>query len=434
MKTTVKTALIGALFGMLGSLLAGGAAEAIGNLLALPQANGSSLWVGTTTISANQFLQVDSSGKYVVGNAGGGSGAPTTADYLVKTADAGLSAERVVTDTANLVWDWGTAGQAKGNVQFGTSGSVACVGNDARLSDSRAPNGSASGDLSGSYPGPTVAAGAVTFAKMQDVSATGRILGRITAGAGDPEELTGTQATTLLDAFTSSLKGLAPSSGGGTSNFLRADGTWAAPGGGASPAWHGDVYGAYGSCDPGDLLQAAQSHGTVAATPTNITTSIARCCFFRPPADITVDRIRFYGVGATTGIYRVAIYRYSDLVRLAVVNDFNTSANAWGSAGSNLNLSLTAGTLYFLAVAVDTTGTTAGIACMGPTVAATTGQVQAAPQSLPGNLDADAGFLTGYQFQFAVTTGALPDPAATLAAQAAWTGGMPAFWLDASDL
>lgn len=72
----------------------------------------------------------------------------------------------------------------------------------------------------------------VTYAKMQNVSATSRFIGRISAGAGDPEELTGTQATTLLDAFTPSLKGLAPASGGGTSNFLRADGTWAAPAGG----------------------------------------------------------------------------------------------------------------------------------------------------------------------------------------------------------
>jgi len=42
---------------------------------------------------------------------------------------------------------------------------------------------------------------------------------------------TGTQSTALLDVFTSSLKGLAPASGGGTTNFLRADGTWAAAGG-----------------------------------------------------------------------------------------------------------------------------------------------------------------------------------------------------------
>jgi hypothetical protein len=74
---------------------------------------------------------------------------------------------------------------------------------------------------------------AITYAKLQDVTATNRFLGRITSGSGDPEELTGTQATTLLDNFTSSLKGLAPASGGGTTNFLRADGTWAAPSGAA---------------------------------------------------------------------------------------------------------------------------------------------------------------------------------------------------------
>lgn len=72
----------------------------------------------------------------------------------------------------------------------------------------------------------------ITYAKIQNVSATSRFLGRITGGAGDVEELTGTQATTLLDSFTSGLKGLAPASGGGTTNFLRADGTWAAAGGG----------------------------------------------------------------------------------------------------------------------------------------------------------------------------------------------------------
>jgi hypothetical protein len=79
-----------------------------------------------------------------------------------------------------------------------------------------------------------LAADAVTYAKMQNVSAGSRFLGRITTGAGDPEELTGTQATTLLDTFTAALKGLVPASGGGTSLFLRADGTWATPPGGGA--------------------------------------------------------------------------------------------------------------------------------------------------------------------------------------------------------
>jgi hypothetical protein len=74
-----------------------------------------------------------------------------------------------------------------------------------------------------------ISANGVTYAKIQDVSATSRFLGRITGGAGDIEELTGTQATTLLDNFTAALKGLVPLSGGGTANYLRADGSWNAP-------------------------------------------------------------------------------------------------------------------------------------------------------------------------------------------------------------
>lgn len=44
----------------------------------------------------------------------------------------------------------------------------------------------------------TIANNAVSYAKMQDVSATSRFLGRITAGAGDPEELTAANAKTIL--------------------------------------------------------------------------------------------------------------------------------------------------------------------------------------------------------------------------------------------
>ena len=86
-------------------------------------------------------------------------------------------------------------------------------------------------NLSGSATTGQIGNDQVTYAKIQNV-ASSRFLGRITAGAGDAEELTGTQATTLLDTFTNVLKGLAPASGGGTTNFLRADGTWAAPPGG----------------------------------------------------------------------------------------------------------------------------------------------------------------------------------------------------------
>jgi Pectate lyase superfamily protein len=69
---------------------------------------------------------------------------------------------------------------------------------------------------------------AITNAELANM-ATASFKGRVTAGTGDPEDLTGTQATTLLDVFTSALKGVAPASGGGTAKYLRADATWDEP-------------------------------------------------------------------------------------------------------------------------------------------------------------------------------------------------------------
>lgn len=45
-----------------------------------------------------------------------GSGAPTDAEYVVAALNASLSAERLLTNTATLTWDFATAGQVKGNV------------------------------------------------------------------------------------------------------------------------------------------------------------------------------------------------------------------------------------------------------------------------------------------------------------------------------
>jgi len=72
---------------------------------------------------------------------------------------------------------------------------------------------------------------AILLTQLQSI-ATARFIGRTTAGTGALEALTSAQLTAALDAFTSLLKGLVPASGGGTTNFLRADGTWAAPPGG----------------------------------------------------------------------------------------------------------------------------------------------------------------------------------------------------------
>lgn len=51
------------------------------------------------------------------------------------------------------------------------------------------------------------------------------------AGSQGSQTVTAATATAALNAFSSTLQGVAPLSGGGTSNFLRADGTWAVPAG-----------------------------------------------------------------------------------------------------------------------------------------------------------------------------------------------------------
>lgn len=90
----------------------------------------------------------------------------------------------------------------------------------------------------------TIDAGAVTLADMANLSANS-IIGNNTASPTTPIALTQAQVTAMLNQFSSTLQGVVPASGGGTTNFLRADGTWAAPtgggGGGVTDGDKGDI-------------------------------------------------------------------------------------------------------------------------------------------------------------------------------------------------
>jgi hypothetical protein len=105
------------------------------------------------------------------------------------------------TDTvtgSNGITNTGTNVNAVLTPTYGSTANTICQGNDSRLSDARTPTGSATGDLTGTYPGPAVADDAIDntkLANMAQATLKGRASG---AGTGDPTDLTASQVRTIL--------------------------------------------------------------------------------------------------------------------------------------------------------------------------------------------------------------------------------------------
>jgi len=210
--------------------------------------------------------------------------APAGAEYIVGSSNGTLTAERVATDTATIDVDLGTAAQAKFNVLEvpGIASTGITVRTAAATYTARTLTGPAAGitvsNGSGVSGNPTLAlandlaaleglsstgiarrtgtdtwsAGttvstaeiaddAVTYAKMQNISATSRILGRKTAGAGDTEECT---LSEVLDFVGSAAQGdilyrdasaWARLAAGTANYFLKTGGS------GASPSYAGGL-------------------------------------------------------------------------------------------------------------------------------------------------------------------------------------------------
>jgi hypothetical protein len=204
------------------------------------------------------------------------------------TASTGLT-EHILPNSLHLTFAAGVLGLATTGVSANTYGSaslipVITVDVYGRVTNvtTAAIVGLTDGDkgditVSSSGTAWTIDANAVTNTKLADM-ATATFKGRTTAGTGDPEDLTATQATALLNVFTSLLKGLVPASGGGTTNFLRADGTWAAPATGVTGSgaanhlaiWTGAGTIAHDTDFPVDLTNGRLGVGPIGGSPSAV--------------------------------------------------------------------------------------------------------------------------------------------------------------------
>jgi Pectate lyase superfamily protein len=134
-----------------------------------------------------------------------------------------------------------------------------------------------------STPAPTRLAGN-TAATLDFLSQIGN--GSISAA---PIWKTPTQVTAALNVFTSSLQGLVPASGGGTTTFLRADGTFATPAGG-------------GSGTPGGSTTDMQfnSGGTFAGSNNNVWDSVNFIQTVTTPTTVNTAFSSFNALGGGT--------------------------------------------------------------------------------------------------------------------------------------
>jgi hypothetical protein len=139
------------------------------------------------------------------------AGSNISATYNDTTGKITLSA------TGSLSVDWNTLTNRP--TSFTPSGHTHSYGDIPGLSEALTA-------LQGPVDGDDLLNGTVVNAKLANMAAS-TVKGSVAGGV--PSDLSAANVRTIIGIVSNGTAGLAPASGGGTANFLRADGTWTAP-------------------------------------------------------------------------------------------------------------------------------------------------------------------------------------------------------------
>lgn len=221
---------------------------------------------GTTTISNTASGGTVTSVSVTTANGVSGTVATATTTPAISLTLGAITPSSVVT-SGNVT----SFGAVSAVTSVTTNGFIHANGNIDGLNLTGTNTGdqtiTLTGDVTGSGTGSfaaTIATNAVTNAKLAQMPAH-TFKGNNTAGTANALDLTQTQLTAELNQFTTTLQGVVPGSGGGSVNFLRADGTWAAPADTGITQLTGDV-----TAGPGSGSQASSLVATSNATLTTL--------------------------------------------------------------------------------------------------------------------------------------------------------------------